>query len=173
MLTRIKSIPFLAMLSLMTSSTSFSQQGTSVYEGDWPSWAGSWNAGRYSPLDQITAENVNDLEIAWRWSTQGFGPGTDFVNPSTPLEVDGVLYANVGTTRNVVALDATSGQVLWMFRYDEGTRFDEAPRKGAGRGVAYYNNGEKARIFDISQDTNFVSLDPETGIPDPTFGRMA
>ena len=171
MLTRIKAIPFLAMLSLMTSSPSFSQQGTSVYEGDWPSWAGSWNASRYSPLDQITADNVNDLEIAWRWSTQGFGPGTDFGNPSTPLEVDGVLYANVGTTRNVVALDATSGQVLWMFRYDEGTRFDEAPRKGAGRGVAYYNNGEKARIFDISPGYQLVSLDPETGIPDPTFGE--
>jgi len=142
MLTRKKVISFLAttVLASMASPVSFSQQGTSVYEGDWPSWAGSSNASRYSPLDQITAENVNDLEIAWRWSTQGFGPGTDFVNPSTPLEIDGVLYANVGTTRNVVALDATSGQVLWMFRYDEGTRFDEAPRKGAGRGVAYYDN---------------------------------
>ena len=155
----------------MASPVSFSQQGTSVYEGDWPSWAGSSNASRYSPLDQITTENVNDLEIAWRWSTQGFGPGTDFVNPSTPLEVDGVLYANVGTTRNVVALDATSGQVLWMFRYDEGTRFDEAPRKGAGRGVAYYDNGEKSRIFDISPGYQLVSLDPETGIPDPIFGE--
>ena len=155
----------------MASPVSFSQQGTSVYEGDWPSWAGSSNASRYSPLDQITTENVNDLEIAWRWSTQGFGPGTDFVNPSTPLEVDGVLYANVGTTRNVVALDATSGQVLWMFRYDEGTRFDEAPRKGAGRGVAYYDNGVKSRIFDISPGYQLVSLDPETGIPDPRFGE--
>ena len=121
MLTRKKVISFLAttVLASMASPVSFSQQGTSVYEGDWPSWAGSSNASRYSPLDQITAENVNDLEIAWRWSTQGFGPGTDFVNPSTPLEIDGVLYANVGTTRNVVALDATSGQVLWMFRYDD------------------------------------------------------
>ena len=173
MLTRKKVISFLAttILASMASPVSFSQQGTSVYEGDWPSWAGSSNASRYSPLDQITAENVNDLEIAWRWSTQGFGPGTDFVNPSTPLEVDGVLYANVGTTRNVVALDATSGQVLWMFRYDEGTRFDEAPRKGAGRGVAYYDNGEKSRIFDISPGYQLVSLDPETGIPDPIFGE--
>ena len=173
MLTRKKVISFLAttVLASMASPVSFSQQGTSVYEGDWPSWAGSSNASRYSPLDQITAENVNDLEIAWRWSTQGFGPGTDFVNPSTPLEVDGVLYANVGTTRNVVALDATSGQVLWMFRYDEGTRFDEAPRKGAGRGVAYYDNGEKSRIFDISPGYQLVSLDPETGIPDPSFGE--
>ena len=173
MLTRKKVISFLAttVLASMASPVSFSQQGTSVYEGDWPSWAGSSNASRYSPLDQITAENVNDLEIAWRWSTQGFGPGTDFVNPSTPLEIDGVLYANVGTTRNVVALDATSGQVLWMFRYDEGTRFDEAPRKGAGRGVAYYDNGEKSRIFDISPGYQLVSLDPETGIPDPSFGE--
>ena len=165
------SLAIAAMLVLMTSHISLGQQGTSVYEGDWPSWAGSSNASRYSPLDQITAENVEDLEIAWRWSTQGFGPGTDFVNPSTPLEIDGVLYANVGTTRNVVALDATSGQVLWMYRYDEGTRFDEAPRKGAGRGVSYYNNGEKSRIFDISPGYQLVSLDPATGIPDPSFGE--
>jgi quinoprotein glucose dehydrogenase len=156
--------------TLVLPAAALSQQGTSVDEGDWPSWAGSWNASRYSPLDQINADNVNDLEIAWQWSTQGFGPGTDFVNPSTPLEVDGILYANVGTTRNVVALDATSGQVLWMYRYDEGDRFDEAPRKGAGRGVAYYDNGDKSRIFDISPGYQLISLDPETGILDPTFG---
>ena len=156
--------------TLVLPAAALSQQGTSVDEGDWPSWAGSWNASRYSPLDQINADNVNDLEIAWQWSTQGFGPGTDFVNPSTPIEVDGVLYANVGTTRNVVALDATSGQVLWMYRYNEGDRFDEAPRKGAGRGVAYYNNGGKSRIFDISPGYQLISLDPETGILDPDFG---
>jgi quinoprotein glucose dehydrogenase len=156
--------------TLLLPTAAHSQQGTSVDEGDWPSWAGSWNASRYSPLDQINADNVNDLEIAWQWSTQGFGPGTDFVNPSTPIEVDGVLYANVGTTRNVVALDATSGQVLWMYRYDEGDRFDEAPRKGAGRGVAYYDNGGKSRIFDISPGYQLISLDPETGILDPDFG---
>ena len=156
--------------TLVLPAAALSQQGTSVDEGDWPSWAGSWNASRYSPLDQINADNVNDLEIAWQWSTQGFGPGTDFVNPSTPIEVDGVLYANVGTTRNVVALDATSGQVLWMYRYNEGDRFDEAPRKGAGRGVAYYDNGGKSRIFDISPGYQLISLDPETGILDPDFG---
>lgn len=156
--------------TLVLPAAAVSQQGTSVDEGDWPSWAGSWNASRYSPLDQINADNVNDLEIAWQWSTQGFGPGTDFVNPSTPIEVDGVLYANVGTTRNVVALDATSGQVLWMYRYNEGDRFDEAPRKGAGRGVAYYDNGGKSRIFDISPGYQLISLDPETGILDPDFG---
>ena len=172
MITTKRTIQSLLVMAaaLTVSATAWSQQGTSVYEGDWPSWAADAAANRYSPLDQINADNVGDLEIAWQWSSQGFGPGTDFVNPSTPLEVDGVLYANVGTTRNVVALDATGGQVLWMYRYQEGARFDEAPRKGAGRGVAYYNNGEKARILDVSPGYQLVSLDAETGIPDPDFG---
>ncbi|MDA1371540.1 MAG: pyrroloquinoline quinone-dependent dehydrogenase [Proteobacteria bacterium] len=163
---------FILCVSILAfSSTAWSQQGTSVYEGDWPSWAADSSGNRYSPLDQINAENVGDLEIAWTFSTAGFGPSTDFVNPSTPLEVGGVLYANVGSTRNVVALDATSGQVLWMFRYQEGARFDEAPRKGAGRGVAFYSNGEKSRVLDVSPGYQLVSLDAATGIPDPNFGN--
>ena len=108
------------------------QTGTTVNAGDWPNIHGEVSSHRYSPLDQINSDNVAELEIAWRFSTKNFGPITDFVNPSTPLEVDGILYANIGITRNVVALDAASGQVLWLYRYREGDRFDEAPRKGAG-----------------------------------------
>ena len=140
--TRVISILMVCAAALTISATAWSQQGTSVYEGNWPSWAADAAANRYSPLDQINADNVGGLEIAWQWSSQGFGPGTDFVNPSTPLAIDGVLYVNVGTTRNIVALDAAGGQVLWMFRYDEGARFDEAPRKGAGRGVAFYDKAK-------------------------------
>ena len=114
----------------------WAQSGTSVNEGDWPEYHGGQMAQRYSPLDQINAENVSDLELAWSFSTANFGPTTDFNNPSTPLEVDGVLYANIGSTRNVVAIDAVSGQVLWLWRPQEGARFDEAPRKGAGRRAA-------------------------------------
>ena len=146
------------------------QTSTSVYEGDWPNIHGGESANRYSPLDQIDAGNVNDLEIAWRFSTTNFGPTADFVNPSTPLEIDGVLYANVGTTRNVVALDATTGQVLWLWRYQEGERFDEAPRKGSGRGVAYWSDGVDSRVIDVSPGYLMVSLDANTGIPDPNFG---
>ena len=46
------------------------------------------NAGRYSPLDQITAENVNDLEEGFEMVTQGFGPSTGFWCPHQRLEVD-------------------------------------------------------------------------------------
>ncbi len=146
------------------------QSETSIYEGDWPAYHGSEFSQRYSPLDQINAENVGSLELAWSFSTQSFGPTTDYVNPSTPLEVDGVLYADIGTTRNVVALDATSGQVLWLWRPREGDRFDHAPRKGAGRGVAFWRDGDSARVIDVTPGYHLVSLDAETGIPDPDFG---
>ena len=148
-----------------------SQTGTSIDNGDWPVYHGNEFSQRYSPLDQINADNVASLQIAWRFSTQNFGPTNDFTNPSTPLEVDGILYANVGVTRNVVALDATTGEVLWLWRPEEGARFDNAPRKGAGRGVAYWNNGEKKRIFDITPGYHLVALDAETGVPDPAFGE--
>ena len=93
------------------------------------------------------------------------------MNPSTPLEVDGVLYANIASTRNVVALDATNGQVLWLWRSQEGDRFDNAPRKGSGRGVAFWSDGDKSRVIDVTPGYQLVSLDAATGIPDPTFGE--
>ena len=153
------------------TSLVWSQSGSSIYEGDWPEYHGNELAQRYSPLDQINADNVGSVELAWQFSTANFGPTTDFNNPSTPIEIDGVLYANIGSTRNVVALDATSGQVLWMWRPQEGDRFDEAPRKGAGRGVAFWSDGQTNRVIDVTPGYHLVSLDAETGIPDPNFGE--
>lgn len=146
------------------------QTGTSVNQGDWPAYHGNEMSQRYSPLDQINAENVGSLELAWNFSTKNFGPPTDFTNPSTPLEIDGVLYADIGITRNIVALNATTGEVLWLWRPDEGKRFDNAPRKGAGRGVAYWRDGDETRIFDVTPGYHLVALDAKTGIPDPEFG---
>src|SRR5690606_41170900 len=97
-------------------SAAWSQSGTDVSQGDWPDYNGNMAAQRYSPLDQINADNVESLRLAWRFSTSMFGPQPEFNNTSTPLEVDGVLYATAGSTRNVIAIDATSGQLLWMWR---------------------------------------------------------
>jgi len=156
--------------ALAYAPLALSQPGTSVDEGNWPNIHGSESAQRYSPLDQINADNVGDLEIAWRFSSEGFGPISDSNNPSTPIEIDGILYADIASTRNVVALDATTGQVLWLWRPQEGDRFDEAPRKGAGRGVAFYQDGDTKRVIDVTPGYQLVSLDAETGIPDPNFG---
>ncbi|HTE43528.1 MAG TPA: PQQ-binding-like beta-propeller repeat protein, partial [Steroidobacteraceae bacterium] len=67
--------------------------------------------------------------------------------------------------------DATSGQLLWMWRPQEGKRFDDAPRKGAGRGVAFWRNGNAKRILTITPGFHLVSLDADTGVPDPKFGK--
>lgn len=156
---------------LIFSPMVWSQSGTDVSAGDWPDYHGNMGAQRYSPLDQINAENVGSLELAWRFSTAAFGPSADFNNPSTPLEVDGVLYADIASTRNVVALDATTGQLLWLWRPQEGERFDKAPRKGAGRGLAFWRDGGESRVVDITPGFQLISLDAKTGYPDPNFGN--
>ncbi|MEX0617804.1 MAG: PQQ-binding-like beta-propeller repeat protein [Pseudohongiellaceae bacterium] len=155
---------------LICAPAVWSQSGTSIDAGDWPDYNGNMAAQSYSPLDQINAENVGSLELAWRFNTEKFGPSPEFNNTSTPLEVDGVMYATMGATRNVVALDAANGQILWVWRPQEGERYDNAPRKGAGRGVAFYRNGDETRILTITPGFQLVSLDAETGIPDPDFG---
>ena len=157
--------------AIALTSQAMAQTNTSVNEGDWPVYHGNEFAQRYSPLDQINAANVGTLQKAWNFSTEKFGPPTDFTNPSTPLEIDGILYADVGSTRNIIALDATSGQLLWMWRPQEGERFSSAPRKGAGRGVAYWEGGDQSRVIDITPGYHLVSLDAKTGLPDANFGN--
>ncbi len=161
----------LSVGALVCAPAAFSQSGTSVDAGDWPDYGGNMGAQRYSPLDQINAENVADLEIAWRFNTANIGPSPEFNATFTPLEVDGVMYTTVGATRNVAALDATTGQLLWLWRPQEGERFDKAPRKGSGRGLSFYRDGDKKRILMITPGFFLVSLDADTGIPDPAFGE--
>ena len=94
-----------------------------VKNGDWLHWGGDLGNTKYSPLDQITAENVKTLRIAWRWKADNFGPRADANYETTPLAVNGVLYTIAGTRRDVVAIDGATGETLWMYRLDEGTRF--------------------------------------------------
>ena len=104
----------LSIGAVMSAPAVWSQAGTDVTDGDWPQYNGNLAAQRYSPLDQINAENVGSLQLAWRFSTANFGPSSEFNATFTPLEIDGVLYTTVGAHRDVAALDATTGQVLWL-----------------------------------------------------------
>ena len=106
--------------ALVTAPLALGQTGTDVSAGDWPEYGGNMGAQRYSPLDQINADNVGSLEIAWRFSTANFGPTPESNATQTPLEIDGILYSTIGATRNVAALDATTGQMLWLWRPEEG-----------------------------------------------------
>ena len=156
-----------AALVFGSTSTAFGQTGTN---GEWRYYAGDAGSTRYSSLDQIDATNVSDLEIAWRWTSANFGPQPESYMRVTPLYVDGVVYTTAGYRRAVVAIDAGTGETLWMYRLDEGDRGNSAPRRNSGRGVAYWSDGEADRIIVVTPAYFMVSLDATTGLPDPAFG---
>jgi quinoprotein glucose dehydrogenase len=145
------------------------QQGRTV---EWPVYGGSLAAQHYSPLDQINASNVKDLAVAWRWYGGNFGPTPEMKSETTPLMIGGVLYATAGATRNVVAIDAASGETLWFFRPSDGERFRTAPRRTSGRGVAYWSDGrDDERIFVVTPGFYLTALDAQTGLPKRGFGE--
>lgn len=138
---------------------------------DWPYPRGDAGSQNYSPLDMVNADNVNQLDIAWRWKSDNFGPSPEFNFQATPVMVNGVLYTTAGNRRTAVAIDATTGETLWMHRLDEGKRGEVAPRGGSGRGVAYAEVEGHGRIYYITPGFNLVGLDAATGQPLPEFGN--
>ena len=140
---------------------------------DWPTYGGNLASQRYSPADQITKDNFNRLEIAWRLKTDFLGPRPDTLYSATPLLVDRVLYTTAGMRRAAVALNAATGEMLWMHAEDEGVRGQNAPRTGAGRGLAYWAsaNGADRRVIYVTPGYRMLALDARTGVPIPTFGR--
>ena len=144
---------------------------TGAVDGEWRTYGGDLGSTRYAALDQITAENFNDLEMVWRFNTANLGPNPDFNYQVTPLMVDGVLYATAGSRRNAVALDAATGEMLWVYRLDEGERGANAIRRMSGRGVAYWTDGQgDDRIFLVTIGYQLVALDAATGRPIQEFG---
>lgn len=140
--------------------------------GEWPVYGGDPGHTRYSALDQIDATNAADLEIVWRWHAGNFGPNPYIRSATTPLMIDGVLYATAGMRRSVVAIDAGTGETLWMWRMDEGERLSGAPRPNPGRGVAYWTDGgDDERILVVTPGYHLAALDAKTGIPVAGFGE--
>jgi quinoprotein glucose dehydrogenase len=140
---------------------------------EWPFYRANLASQRYSSLAQIDASNAGQLKIAWRFNTGNYGPRPEARNETTPLMIGGVLYTQAGMTRNVVAIDAKSGELLWVWRPNDGAeRFAKAPRKTSGRGVAYWTDGAgNERLFTVTPGFFLAALDPDTGRPVPGFGE--
>lgn len=136
--------------------------------GEWRTYGGDLTSSRYSPLDQITAENFGSLRIAWRFRTDPFGPRPEISLQATPLYANGALYAAVGSRRTPVSLDPATGELLWARRFDERPR--TFPRGLSGRGVAYFDGGGIKRVFMVSPGYQLLSIDATTGQFDPAFG---
>src|SRR5262245_39238226 len=139
--------------------------------GEWSSYGGDQGNTRYSPLDQINAENFARLDVAWRFKTDSLGPRPEFNLESTPLMVNGRLFSTGGTRRAVVALDAATGELIWMHSENEGKRGEAAPRQLSGRGLAYWTDGKEERILYVTPGYRLVALDARTGALVPGFGQ--
>ncbi len=140
-------------------------------ETEWPSYAADLAGTRYRPLDQINASNFSDLEIAWRIKTDNFGNRPEYKLEGTPLMVNGVLYATAGSRRAVIALDAATGELLWVHGEHEGARGGAAPRQLSGRGLAYWSDGKEERIFYVTPGYRLICLNAKTGMSVASFGN--
>jgi quinoprotein glucose dehydrogenase len=159
----------LVVVALASLSAAVAGQ-TGTKNGEWPTYGGDLGNTKYAPLEQITAANFNSLEVAWRFKTDNLGPRPEFQFESTPLMVKGVLYSTAGTRRAVVALDAATGEQLWMHSENEGARGAAAPRQLSGRGLAYWSDGKEERILYVTPGYTLVALDAKTGNRIPGFG---
>jgi quinoprotein glucose dehydrogenase len=159
-----------ALLALAGTAVVSGQHG--ARNGEWRAWAGDTGSTRYAPLDQIDAQNFQRLEVAWRFKTDNLGLRPDFNLQTTPLMVNGVLYFTAGAHRNAVAVNAATGEMLWMHRLEEGRRAERSTRRMSGRGVGYWTDGKgDERVFYVSSGYQLVGLDAATGHPLPDFGR--
>ena len=119
---------------------------------DWLTYSGTYFSQRYSDLDEVTPANVEDLQLQWVYQTPVFGPWQ-----ATPLVVDGVMYLTQ-RPNDVVALDARTGRVFWVYRYP--TPPDHRACCGSNnRGVAILGD----RLFMATLDAHVVALDAATG----------
>ena len=156
------------VINILTAMPSAVAQGTE--NGEWRSYGGDIKNTRYSPLEQIDAENFNDLEVAWRIKMSSFGPNPEYNFQSTPLMVDGVIYSTAGSRRTVIAADAGTGELLWMHRFDEGERGAATPRRLSGRGLAYRDDGASGQIVYVTLGYQLIVLDAATGHRMSSFG---
>jgi quinoprotein glucose dehydrogenase len=141
---------------------------------EWLHYGGDHGSTRYSPLTDIGPENVHRLRIAWQWKhwetpLEEYGTVPGF-NETTPLMIDGVLYATT-PYNSIAAVDAETGSERWRFdghAYELGQLLSASGFKL--RGTALWRDGDRMRLF-LNSRHRLFSLDPRTGKPDPSFGN--
>ena len=126
--------------------------GAAAEPHNWLTYSGTYFSQRYSELEQVTTENVADLELEWVYQSNVFGPWQ-----ATPLVVDGVMYVTQ-RPNDVVALDARTGRVFWIYRYNPSPSH-RACCGANNRGVAVLGD----RLFMATLDAHVVAIDAVTG----------
>ncbi len=165
-----RSIRFgIAMLATgMIFATQVFAAAPGTKDGEWHFIGGDSAHTRYSPLDQINADNFGDLEEAWVWDGASFNAAS---GRSTPVYIDGILYTVAGPRRHVVAIDPASGETIWSYREPNTLRWEYSMRQDYGKGVAYAEIDGRGVIYIISPAFFLTALDAKTGQPLEGFGK--
>ncbi|MDZ4762406.1 MAG: PQQ-binding-like beta-propeller repeat protein [Alphaproteobacteria bacterium] len=143
--------------------------GEAYDASEWTYWGGDAGQTRYAPLDQIHADNVQQLQIAWRWSADTSGSPESSNYKATPLLDDGVLYVP-WVNHGAAAIDAGTGKTIWTYQPEQ----IEIGGRGASlapRSLAYWTDGEVRRVFHNSIDGRLLAIDGKTGEAVREFGK--
>ena len=167
----------IAVCSLILCGDAGAQEGAA--DGQWTERAGDKGASLYSPLNQINLRNVKDLQAVWRWKSVDAAlirtkPDLERISrvyhyEATPLVVDGIMYTSTSLGQ-VAAIDPRYGETLWTY---DSKAYESGRPTNLGfltRGLTYWESDGKKRLFHAPNDAYLISIDPETGKPDPEFG---
>lgn len=143
---------------------------------DWPAYGGDHKATRYSPLSQITRDNVANLEQIWEFRTGDLPEGDEpFGNQNTPVKVGDRLYL-CSALNKITALDAATGTEFWT--YDPEVSVDAIGYNASCRGLVYFEDTTAeagtlcaTRVVNLTHDARMIALDTETGQLCPDFGN--
>lgn len=139
---------------------------------EWPVTGGSKANLRYSPLTQIDTSNVNQLEVAWTYHSEGGDPFKAGTMQCNPIMVNRILYG-VSPRMKVFALDAASGKEIWKFDPADSTQNRKWHRSSVNqnRGVAYWADKDDQRILFTAGSVAYC-INAKTGKLIPTFGNQ-
>jgi quinoprotein glucose dehydrogenase len=145
----------------------------------WTSYGGDAGGTRYSPLKQVTRDNVGNLKPVWTYRTGALEPKTELNQKAafeaTPILIDGTLYLSTPFNR-VIALDPASGAERWSYdpKVDRSHDYSEVTSRGVSAWAdpkAAADSPCKQRIFEGTIDARLIALDGKTGKPCASFGR--
>ena len=130
---------------------------------DWQVYNGDLKGTKYSELDQINRDNVDQLELVWRFQVDDKGESLRSTIQCNPIVVDGVMYVTT-PGQKAMALDALTGKALWSFDPHEGKRV-----LGYSRGLLYWEDGDDKRIY-VGASDYYYALNAKTGELINSFG---
>ena len=151
----------------MNESTGTVTSGQGTVDGQWEYLGGDAAHTRYSPANQINADNFEDVEEAWTWDGASFNAQS---GRSTPSYINGTLYTVAGARRYVTALNPETGELIWSYGEPKTGRYEYSMRKDYGKGVAYAEIDGRGVIYISSPAFFLTALDAKTGQPLENWG---